>query len=80
MLAKTMVKIEWLDSLTQSPWTDLEEARGLEPVTVFSIGYLICRANNAVTIVGMIGLEDCVSMIQVIPDGCIIEIEDLGEV
>jgi len=77
MLAKTMVKIEWLDSLTQSPWTDLEEAQALEPVTVFSIGYLICKANNAVTIVGMIGLEDCVSMIQVIPKGCILKIEEV---
>ena len=69
-----VVEIRWLDSLTQSPWTDLDETKQLLPVTVISVGYLVYETETAITIAGMIGLENCMSMIQVIPKGCILTI------
>ena len=74
-----IVKIIWLDSLTHSPWTELDEAQCLEPVAITSIGYIIEDNVSYVTVVGMIRLEECVSMIQAIPRGCILKIEVIND-
>ena len=76
------VKITWLDAETigDGGWLELEECMRemLTPLpTVISIGYVLCRNKQCITIADTIS-SDCVGVINRIPLGMIVSIERLS--
>jgi hypothetical protein len=72
-----IVKITLVDILTESPWKTMEQVLNYEPAEITSYGRLVHEDNKIVIVAGMVGLDDCISMFQVIPKGCILKIEEV---
>jgi hypothetical protein len=55
----------------------MEQVLNYEPAEITSYGRLVHEDNKIVIVAGMVGLDDCISMFQVIPKGCILKIEEV---
>ncbi len=78
-----IVEILWIDSMTHSGWRDYEEALEKKVASCRSVGYIISKTDDTVTIAQNIAeIEEQVSEITCIPVVAIqviVELERINE-
>ena len=79
-MERKIVEIEWADSYGGGgTWVQRDEALGLEPSHILSVGYLIHRDKTKVIILQSItDVGDLVMGALVIPKGCVQSIKVIG--
>ncbi len=69
---ETLLVIEWQDTCSNDDWQSGETARGLRPIKVTSVGFLVSESENHITLSSMVIDTEHMSMVQCIPVGSIL--------
>lgn len=74
---RNLIKVTWIDSMTNQGWTSLDDEDHTKPLpTISSVGYLIAETPIFILLAADLGNDSCNRPIK-IPQGCIMEVEQL---
>lgn len=73
--------VKWLDTTSiEEPWASPEDSKALRPLAVITVGKVLHRNDEYITVAGSVGLEDVeYGDVTCIPQGCIEKIINLEE-
>ena len=74
-----IVKVTWLDSMSQDGWRDEEDAGDLTPSTCWTVGWVLKKTANRVTLSASRSDSGNCSQVIAIPRKCIVSIKTLEE-
>ena len=75
------VFVKWWDTTSiEEPWSSEEESLSLRPLAVITVGKLLCRTDEYITVAGSVGCEDGeYGDVTCIPTGCLIQVIEFKE-
>ena len=74
-----IVKVTWLDSMSQDGWRDEEYAGELAPSTCLTVGWMLTKTKGRVTLAASRSDSGNCSQVIAIPRKCIVSIKTLEE-
>jgi len=74
-----LVQVEWLDiTASERPWMEQEEAEGLRPASIVTVGKLVADKENYVIVASSWGVEGELGNVNCIPKQALTKMERIS--